>query len=284
MFFLQKPRVDYKEVFAPVARIETIRLVVALASKNNWSLFHLDVKLAFLNKPFNEIVFVTYPSGFEIKGKEKKVYKLHKALYDLKQAPRSWNLKIDSFLTNYEFLRCGVEHSVYYKRGVESSKVLICLYVDDLLVIGSDHNEIEKFKSLMKSESKMTNLGKLTYFLGMEFVKIADGTVTHKRKYTSGVLKWFNMIDCNPTTTPTKFKSKLEEATDDELVDPTLYKQLIGSLRYLYNNRLDLCYVVGLVSRFMHEPMRPHLIAAKRVLRYLKGTHSLSVLFPKAKK
>ena len=95
-----------------MARIETIRLVVALASKNNWSLFHLDVKLAFLNKPFNEIVFVTYPSGFEIKGKKKKVYKLHKALYDLKQAPRSWNLKIDSFLTNYEFLRCGVEHSV----------------------------------------------------------------------------------------------------------------------------------------------------------------------------
>lgn len=190
----------------------------------------------------------------------------------MKQAPRCWNLKIDSFFTNHEFSRCSIEHGVYYKKGVKSSRVLICLYVDDLLVTGSDHNGIEKFKILMKSKFEMTTLGKLAYFLGMEFVKIVDGTVMHQRKYTSDVLKWFNMLDCNPTTTPTEFNSKLKEATDDELVDPTLYKQLIGSLRYLYNNRPNLCYAVGLVSRFKHEPRRSHLTAAKRVLRYLKGT------------
>lgn len=180
------------------------------------------------------------------------------------------------------FKQCTVEHGVYYKKGNESSVVLIRLYVDDLLVTGSDPNEIENFKGLMKSEFEMTDLGKLTYFLGMEYLTITEGIIMHQRKYTGEVLKWFNMLNCNPANTPAETNSRLEDTLEDEKVDPTLYKQLIGSLRYLCNSMSDICYAVGLVNRFMHEPTQSHLTAAKRILRYLRGTQRYGVLFPKA--
>lgn len=165
--FLQKAGLDYSEVFAPVARTETIRLVLAFANFKGWPLFQLDVKSAFLNGPLEEEVYVTQPPGFEIKGREDKVYRLKKALYGLKQAPRAWNKRIDSFLVQQGFNKCSVEYGVYVRmKGVKM--LLICLYVDDLLVTGSNHAEIEEFKERMKSEFDMTDLGVLSYFLGME--------------------------------------------------------------------------------------------------------------------
>jgi len=119
--FLQNVGVDYKEIFAPVAKIETIRLIMALASQRNWSVYHLDVKSAFLNGSLNEDVYVTQPPGFEIKRKEKLVYKLNKALYGLKHAPRCWNQKINSFLIKHRFKQCTVEYGVYYKKRFDSS-------------------------------------------------------------------------------------------------------------------------------------------------------------------
>lgn len=165
--FLQKAGLDYSEVFAPVARTETIRLVLAFANFKGWPLFQLDVKSAFLNGPLEEEVYVTQPPGFEIKGREDKVYRLKKALYGLKQAPRAWNKRIDSFLVQQGFNKCSVEYGVYVRmKGVKM--LLICLYVDDLLVTRSNHAEIEEFKERMKSEFDMTDLGVLSYFLGME--------------------------------------------------------------------------------------------------------------------
>ena len=119
--FLLKARIDYKEVFAPVARIETIRLSMALASKRNWFVYHLDVKSAFLNGSLNEDVYVTQLPGFEIKRKEKLVFKLNKAIYGLKQAPRCWNQKINSFLIKHGFKQCPIEYGVYYKEEFESN-------------------------------------------------------------------------------------------------------------------------------------------------------------------
>ena len=111
--FFQKQGMDYNEVFTPVARIETVRLLIAIACKNEWLLYHLVVKSAFLNGPLEELVFVSQPPGFEIAGKENMVYKLHKALYGLKQAPRAWNKKIDQVLIQIGFKKCSVEFGVY---------------------------------------------------------------------------------------------------------------------------------------------------------------------------
>jgi hypothetical protein len=111
------------------------------------------------------------------------VYKLHKALYGLKQAPRAWNKRIDQFLSQIGFKKCTVEYGVYVKCLEDSSSLIICLYVDDLLVTGSDSNEIEKFKLTMNKEFEMTDLGSLSYFLGMEFVKTSKGMMMHQHKY-----------------------------------------------------------------------------------------------------
>ncbi|CAJ2637750.1 unnamed protein product [Trifolium pratense] len=281
--FLQKQGLDYDEVFSPVARHETIRLVIALACSRRWPLFHLDVKSAFLNGPLEEDVYVKQPPGFELKGKEDKVLKLNKALYGLKQAPRAWNKRIDQFFVVQGFVKCSVEYGVYVKHSDNKHMLIICLYVDDLLVTGSSLAEIEDFKSQMKSEFEMTDLGKLTYFLGMELLYTAKGVILHQAKYATEILRKFEMLDCNSSVTPADTRLKLEIDENSDTVDPTIFRQLIGSLRYLCQTRPDISYAVGYVSRFMSKPLKPHLLAAKRILRYINGTIHYGVLFPYSK-
>ena len=165
----------------------------------------------------------------------------------------------------------------------ETSVILICLYVDDLLVIGSDLKGIEFFKAQMMQEFNMTDLGTLAYFLGLEFVTTSKGILLHQQKYATDVLKRFHMADCNPANTPIEVNTKLEivKEEEEEAVDPTIYKQLVGSLRYLCNSRPDLSFVVGLINRFINNPKKSHLTVAKRILRYVKGTLEYGVLFPR---
>ncbi|KAG2380530.1 Retrovirus-related Pol polyprotein from transposon TNT 1-94 Protease [Vigna angularis] len=178
--FLQKQGLDYMEVFAPVARIETIILVMALANGRRWPLFQLDVKSAFLNGPLEEEVYVTQPPGFEVKGCEDKVYRLRKVLYGLKQAPRAWNKVIDSFMIKHKFLKCPVEHGVYVRFQGDANLLLMCIYVDDLLITGSNISEIEKFKGLLMVEFEMTDLGKLRYFLKLDLLNLAGELLSTK--------------------------------------------------------------------------------------------------------
>ena len=145
--FMQKEGYDYKEVFAPMARFETVRLIVALESWKRWKLWQMDVKYAFLNGPLEEKVYVQQPHGFETTGQEDKVLKLKKALYGLKQAPRAWNKRIDSFLTDSGFKKCTVEHGVYVKFLKNDEALLLYLYVDDLVITGSNMREVENLKT-----------------------------------------------------------------------------------------------------------------------------------------
>ena len=180
-----------------------------------------------------------------------------------------------------DFVKCKSEYGVYVKKGIEGNQLLICLYVDDLIVTGNNVKEIEAFKSQMMSEFEMSDLGKLTYFLGMEFTEVAEGLVMHQMKYASDILKRFNMMNYNPSSSPAETNLKLVMKEEEEPVDPTLFKQIVGSLRYLCNSRPDIAYAVGIISRFMSEPRVSHLLAAKRVMRYIKGTLQYDILFPK---
>ena len=166
------------------------------------------------------------------------------------------------------------------KKGIEGNQLLICLYVDDLIVTGSNVEEIEAFKSQMMSGFEMSNLGKLTYFLGIEFTEVAEGLVMHQMKYASDILKRFNMMNCNPSSSPAETNVKLLMNEEEEYVGPTLFKQIVGSLRYICNGRPDIAYAVGIISRFMSEPRVSHQLAAKRVMRYIKGTLQFGILFP----
>lgn len=172
--------VDYSEVYAPVARLEIIRLVIAIASSKGWPMFQLDVKSTFLNGMLAEEVYVKHPPGFEIKGKEQLVYRLHKALYGLKRAHKAWNIRIDTFLLQEGFNKCKVEFGMYVGQQGQQDMIMVCLYVDDLLVTGGDQAEIENFKGRMKSEYEMTDLGILSYFLGLEFAYTNQGIVLHQ--------------------------------------------------------------------------------------------------------
>lgn len=129
-------------------------------------------------------------------------------------------------------------------------------------------------------EFEMTDLGKLSYFLGFEFMKVREGLMMHQKRYAMEVLKRFNMLNCNPTATPSETGLILEKEGTKELVDETMYKKMVGSLRYLCHTRPDIEFSIGIVSRFMQNPRAPHLLVAKQILRYVKGTMSSGILFP----
>ncbi|KAL8107153.1 hypothetical protein AgCh_023815 [Apium graveolens] len=165
--YVQRKEVDYDEVFAPVARLDTVRLLLALSAKEECKVHHLDIKLVFLNGELLEEVYVTQPEGFVKKGQEQMVYRLVKALYGLRQAPRAWNAKLDKCLRELGFEKCLHEQAVYTR--CRNGKILVVrVYVDDLLVAGAEKQEIEAFKQDMNKHFEMSNLGLLSFYLGIE--------------------------------------------------------------------------------------------------------------------
>lgn len=279
--YKQEFGVDYKEVFAPVARLDTIRLVIALAAQKSWPIFQLDVKSAFLHGDLEEQVFVNQPPGFIKSGSEHKVYKLRKALYGLKQAPRAWYGRINSYFLKEGFVKCPYEHTLYIKNEVGGKMLVACLYVDDLIFTGNNEAMLVNFKESMKAEFDMSDLGSLHYFLGLEVVQNSAGIFVSQRKYVGEILKKFKMADCNPVKTPIEVGVKLMKDLSGADVNSTLYKQIVGSLMYLTATRPDISYAVSLISRYMEHPKESHLKVAKRILRYLKGTTELGLFYRK---
>jgi hypothetical protein len=159
--------VDYLNTFSPIARLDTIRLVLAIAAQNGWKVFQLDVKFAFLNGILHEEIYVEQPEGFMEQGEEEKVYLLKKALYGLKQAPRAWYSKIDEHLSSLGSQKSMSEATLYVKcKG--DNLLIVSLYVDDLLITGGNAKLVEEFKREMMKIFEMTDLGLMTYFLGMK--------------------------------------------------------------------------------------------------------------------
>jgi len=181
------------------------------------------------------------------------------------------------------FHKCSVEYDIYV-RETNQKLLIVCLYIDDLIVTEDEEAEIEEFKENMKVVFENTDLRIIDYFLGLEVVHTQSGILLHQKKYILEVLKKFNMADCIPMPTPVIANLKLTEALEEAVVDASLYKQLFGSLIYVCNSRPGISYGVGLVSIFMTIPRAPHLLAAKHILRYLRGTIELALYYPKKKK
>ena len=181
--YKQEFGVDYKEVFAPVARHDTIRLVIALASQHSWPIFQMDVKSAFLHGDLEEQVFINQPPGYVKIGDEHKVYKLKKALYGLKQAPRAWYSRIDAYFSKEGFKKCPYEHTLFTKIEDGGKMLIVCLYVDDLIYTGNDRAMFEKLKKSMMVEFDMSDLGMMHYFLGIEIIQSSTGNFISQKKY-----------------------------------------------------------------------------------------------------
>ncbi|KAD6453258.1 hypothetical protein E3N88_07963 [Mikania micrantha] len=278
--YVQQKGVDFEDAFAPVARMETIRLLLALAAKGNWVVHHLDVKSAFLNGELKEEVYVSQPSGFEVKGKEYMVYKLQKALYGLRQAPRAWNMKLDKSLKELGFTRCAHEQAVYKVRTSDAI-LIIGVYVDDLIVTGSSERKIADFKEKMKSIFEMSDLGKLSYYLGIEVDQKQDSILVKQESYALKILSQMGMQKCNEAKWPMDQKLQLTKDESGKDVNATDYRRVIGSLIYLINTRPDLSFSVGVASKFMQSPKESHQNVVKQILRYLKGTVSYGLKYRK---
>ncbi|XP_031377996.1 uncharacterized protein LOC116193313 [Punica granatum] len=240
--------VDYSETFAPVERLDTIRLLLAVAGQKNWKVYQLDVKSAFLNGVLEEEIYVEQPEGFIAKGEESKVYKLKKALYGLKQAPRAWYGKIDQYLQNLGFERSLSEFTLYVKKEKEDM-VILSLYVDDLLVNGN--NKVQKENEVFVCQ----------------------------RKYLKEILMRFQMEECKSVSTPMYQKTKMQKDDGSGPVDERTYRSLIGCLMYLTATMPDIMFAVNVLSRFLSCASEAHMVAAKRVIRYLKGTSSYGLKF-----
>jgi hypothetical protein len=268
--FSQKEGIDYEETFAPVARYTSIRTIIALAAKMKWKLHQMDVKTAFLNGVIEEEVYIEKPQGFEVEDRKSHVCRLKKALYGLKQAPRAWYGRIDSFLTSLGFTKSKADSNLYFKI-MDNEPVILLLYVDDLFLTGEE-KLIAECKKRLAAEFEMKDLGLMHYFLGLEVWQSPERIFLNQGKYTVEILKRFDMLECKSMNTPMEAKLKLLVDTSSDLIDATLYRQIIGSLMYLTNTRPDICFAVNTLSQFLVEPRRVHLVAAKHVMRYLKGT------------
>jgi hypothetical protein len=277
---VQQQGVDFDEVFAPVARMESVRMLLAVAAQEGWFVHHMDVKSAFLNGDLQEEVYVQQPPGFVAEGHEGKVLKLNKALYGLRQAPRAWNMKLDGSLQVMGFTRCASEHGVY-TRGVGEARVVIGVYVDDLVITGSNPAIIEAFKEEMRQTFRMSDLGLLSFYLGIEVKQGQQCITLGQAAYARKLLEKAGMENCNSCSTPMEVRLRLSARGTSEEVDATMYRSLVGSLRYLVHTRPDISFAVGYVSRFMEKPRQEHLAAVKHLLRYIAGTVDYGLVYPK---
>eukprot|EP00253_Pinus_taeda_P006369 PITA_06369 len=240
-------------------------MLISLAAHKQWSIHHMDVKSAFLNGYLEEEVHVEQPQGFEVEGKENNVYKLKKALYGLKQAPRAWYARTDGYFHENGFERSKNDPTLYYKQeGIDI--LIISLYVDDLLYMGSSFKMNDKFKAAMMHEFEMKDLGIMKYFLGMEAYQSNNEIFICETKYAQDMLNKFDMLDCHPSPTPSAHGEVLCRDDGVNLVDEKTYRSIVGSLIFLTHTRPDITHLVSLVSRYMTNPSEIHMKAAKRIL------------------
>jgi hypothetical protein len=193
----------------------------------------MGVKSAFLNGELQEEVYVQQPPGF-IDGKNKhKVFRLHKALYGLRQAPRAWNQKLDASLMGLGFARCINEHGMY-TCGKGAACLIVGMYVDDLIITGGDAGAVNKFKVQMMNMFRMSDLGLLSYYLGLEVTQGPDGITLRQSAYATRILEKAGLAGCNPSATPMEMKLKLKLLKDGETpsVDATEYHQKSESIVY----------------------------------------------------
>ena len=277
--FSQEEGIDYDETFAPVARLEAIRLFLAYAVSNKFKVYQMDVKSAFLYGKIKEEVYVCQPPGFEDPSHPDWVYKLDKALYGLKQAPRAWYDTLSTFLLKNNFTRGSIDQTLF-KKHVGNHILLVQIYVDDI-IFGSTNNKLcEEFKKLMQSKFEMSTMGELQYFLGLQIKQQSNGTFIHQSKYVKELLNKFSLKDCKSCSTPMSPTTQVAPDEPGKLADQTMYRCMIGSLLYLTASRPDIMFSTCVCARYQSAPRESHLTAVKRIFRYLKGTPTLGIWYP----
>ena len=270
---------DYYDTFSPVAKIASVRLLLSMAAMHSWPLFQLDIKNVFLYGDLADEVYMEQPPGFVARGESGLVCKLRRSLYSLKQSPRAWFSQFSSVVQEFCMIRSAADHSVFYHHSSTGKCIYLIVYVDDIVIIGTDQDGIQKLKQHLFSHFQTKDLGKLKYFLGIEVAQSNSGVVISQRKYTLNILTDTGMLDCKPVDTPMDPNVKLVPSQGELLRDPGRYRRLVSKLNYLTITRPDISFLVSVVSQFLQSPCDSHWDAVVRILRYIKGTPGQGVLY-----
>ncbi|GKB53252.1 retrovirus-related pol polyprotein from transposon TNT 1-94 [Tanacetum coccineum] len=237
--YRQLERIDFEESFAPVARMEAIRIFLAYPAHKGFIVYPMDVKTTFLHGLFKEDMYVCQPEGFIDADHPSHVYKLKKALYGLKQAPRAWYDKLSTFLLQNGFSK-GIINPTLFTRHFDDDILVVQFYVDDIIFGSTNPRYATLFSDLMKSRFEMSMMREMTFFLGLQVNQSPS-----------------DKLNLDQIGTP---------------VDATKYRSMIVALMYLTSSRLDIVHATCVCARYQAQPTDKHLKEVKRIFRYLWGT------------
>ncbi|GJW11845.1 retrovirus-related pol polyprotein from transposon TNT 1-94 [Tanacetum coccineum] len=252
--YRQEEGIDFEESFAPVARIEAIRIFIAHAASKNMTIYQMDVKTSFLNGELKKEVYVSQSEGFVDPDHPTHVYRLKKALY---------------------------VNPTLFTQKTGKHILLVQIYVDDIIFALTDPKACDIFSDEMSSKFQLSMMGKMSFFLGLQISQNPGGIFINQSKFALEILKKFGMDSCDPVDTPMVDRLKLDEDPLGIPFDQTRFRSMVGSLMYLTASRLDLVFVVCMCARYQASPTKKHLEALKRVFRYLIGTINWGLWYPK---
>ena len=283
--YSQREGVDYTETFAPVAKFNSLRSLLALVAENDWELEGMDVKTAFLNSEVEETIYMEIPEGLDIEEtgpptNQRMACRLIKSIYGLKQSPRAWYGKINRFFVDHGFQRSERDHSVYIHTIF---KLILLLYVDDLVITAPSLEDVNWIRSLLHEEFEMTDLGPLTVYLGIEIRRNRQLRSLHvsQQQYIRTILDRFGMSTATTISTPADPHVRLTALPPDQradIINQERYQSAVGSLMYaMIGTRPDIAFAVSAVSQYCTNPGPMHWTAVRRIFRYLGGTKALGL-------
>jgi hypothetical protein len=271
---------DFDKTFAPAARLELIRMLLAYATHHGFKLYQMDINSAFLNGPIKEEVYVEQPPGFASEGYPNHVYKLYKVVYGLKQAPRAWYECLMDFLIENSF-RIGKADSTLFTRKMGKDLFVYQIYVDDIIFGSTNKSFCDECSKIMTDRFDMSMMGVLTFFLRFQIKQAKERTFISQTKYTHDILKKFVMDKAKPIKMPVGTNGHLDLDLGGTSVDQKVYRSMVGSLLYLCASRPDIMFSVCMCARFQAALKDCHLSVVKRIMRYLVLTPNLGLWYPK---
>ena len=287
--FTQVEGIDYTDIFSPVVKYKTIRMMLAVAAHEDLEVEQLDVKTTFLNGVLDEEIYMEQPPGFQVENSKKElVCLLKRSLYGLKQSPRQWNKRFNLFAQEIGFVRSKFDSCLYYKDLETAGTVFLLLYVDDMMIIGRDKTKIKFIKDKLKSEFEMKDLGPVKKILGIEVLRNRNEgkLVLTQRSYIEKVMKKFSLENSKATAVPLAghFKLSNEQCPKTEFerreMEKVPYAVAVGCLMYIMvSTRPDIAHSLSVLSRYMSNPGLEHWNTLKWLMRYLKGTSKYGLIY-----
>nr|GFB03871.1 retrovirus-related Pol polyprotein from transposon TNT 1-94 [Tanacetum cinerariifolium] len=277
--YAQKEGVDFEESFAPVARLEVVRLFIAYAAHKSFTIYQMDVKTVFLYGPLKKEVYVNQPDGFVDPYHPDQVYRLKKALYGLKQAPRAWYDELSKFLLSKGFSKGNIDPTLFITKH-KGDILLVQIYVYDIIFGSTNPNLSKRFEKLMHNKFEMSMMVELKFFLGIQIHQSPCGIFINQAKYAQEILVKHGMTSCDGIGTPMATKH-LDANLSGTPVDQTKYRSKVGALMYLTASRPDIMHATCYCARYQAQPTEKHLTAVKQIFRLLKDTIHMGLWYPK---